>query len=437
MVYKEEYKDCLEYIEAYWDKIIVTDKDNSHMHGFLSVPYPYLTPNTKKFKYLFYWDTFFQFRGLLGTNHIEIMKYMIENFIFLYKRYGIIPNFNSHASTGRSQPPFLSSMIFDVYNETQDKKWLEVKMQYAKLEYTHVWRDREKAYNHGVDGTMLSKYGDRDVGYAYNAELESGWDFTSRFYSRCNEFLPVDLNSYLYKYEKDFLKIAQMFSYEREKIFWRKQLDARRKEIHEKMWDEKKGFFFDYDFVHQQRSEFFALSGFAPMWAGIATHKQAEKMVKNLKEFETDYGLLITSAFSLASDITLDSVPEQYKKVITSLLEPKQWDYPHIWLPIEYLAVVGMLKYGFIEDAKRIMKKSLTGQAKVFRKYGTFFEKIDGVRGDMSQSFHYKVQDGFGWTNAVFYRYVQFLDHMEKNGDDSIYAHPMSEEGPFRLEIPH
>ena len=55
------------------------------------------------------------FRGLMGTKREWVMKEMVENFEYLFQKFGIIPNFSSHASVGRSQPPFLTTMILDTY----------------------------------------------------------------------------------------------------------------------------------------------------------------------------------------------------------------------------------------------------------------------------------------------------------------------------------
>jgi alpha,alpha-trehalase len=433
----DDYKDCLSYIEKYWDKIIVKNPKESKNAHFVPLPKPYLTPNDKKFKYAFYWDTFFMFRGLLGTKRVQIMKDMIANFIYLFKKYGIIPNFNSYAATGRSQPPFLSTMIFDIYEITKDDKWLESQMQYAKLEYMDVWYDKNKAYNHTVTGFNLSKYGDRDVGYAHTAELESGWDFTSRFYNRCGDFLPIDLNSYLYKYERDFLRISQMFGYKKEIDFWEEQSKKRKEEMYKYCWSQKDNFFFDYDFVNKKKSAFYSLAGFAPLWAGVVKPSDAEKMVSNLSKFECDYGLMITSSDSLAPNVLSSNVPETYRWAIESLLKPKQWDYPNIWTPIEYLTVVGLLRYGFVDDAVRIMKKSLKAHARVFRKYHVFYEKIDGSTGDKAKSHHYETQEGFGWTNAVFYRYVKLLETIEDKGHDALYKLPKPSKPPFLFQVAH
>ena len=432
-----EYVDCLAYIEKYWSRIIKDPEDAPKNNGFLKLPYRYITPNDKKFTYLFYWDTYFMFRGLIGQEKSDIMKEVVDNHVYLLKKYGIVPNFNSHASTNRSQPPFLSSMVFDVYSERKSKKWLESRIQWVKWEYEQVWIDRENNYNHSVQGFGLIKYGDRDVGYAHTAELESGWDFTSRFYNRCNQFFPIDLNCFLLQYERDFVRAAAILGDKKEHELWTRRLNKRSAEINKYLWNEEYGYFCDYDFARGRQSKFLSLASFVPLWAGLATPKQAFQTMRQLPEFETKYGLVISSAKSLPPELRAEIENEEYRHFFEESIKPKQWDYPNIWPPLEYMAVIGMLKYGFIDEAKRIMHKSLAGEAKVFRKHGTFFEKMDGVTGDAAANFHYANQSGFGWTNAVFLRYVKILDEMEKNGDDSIYAFPMFDIPPYHLSILH
>jgi alpha,alpha-trehalase len=378
---------------------------------------------------------------------------MVDNFIYLYERYGVIPNFNSPASTGRSQPPFLTSMILDTYNGpyfrykagnqlnklihslAEEKYWLKTTTQIAKDEYNTVWNDQDSRYNHLVEEYKLSRYGDRDIGYAHSSELESGWDFTSRFYGRCNEFLPIDLNVYLYKYERDFAKIASHLGNSKEEIKWKEKAHERLERINSLMWDSGEGFFFDYNFKKRRISDFLSLASFTPLWAGMATSKQAEQMVKKLKYFETAYGLVITAKKSLAPETDLSGIPIRYRDTIEEILKPKQWDYPNSWPPLEYLTIIGLLKYGFVDDATRIMKKSLAAHANIFRKYKTFFEKIDGVTAERPKNFHYTNQSGFGWTNAAFYRYVKILDSIESG--EAIYEQPKAENPPYRIAIPH
>src|SRR3978361_140930 len=56
----------------------------------------------------------------------------------------------------------------------------------------------------------LSRY--YDINYLHDlAEAESGWDMTPRFDRRALNYLPVDLNALLYKYETDFARNAPIF----------------------------------------------------------------------------------------------------------------------------------------------------------------------------------------------------------------------------------
>src|SRR6185437_3963508 len=133
MDWQEEYKDCLEYIDSYWEKIIykpsrmklryriyfdspqigmkrnVKNKDINPKS--IKLPHYYFVPNDNKFTYIYYWDSFFMSKGLLGTKREWLMQEMIENFIYLFRTFHIIPNFSAPGSIGRTQAPFFSSMI--------------------------------------------------------------------------------------------------------------------------------------------------------------------------------------------------------------------------------------------------------------------------------------------------------------------------------------
>ena len=444
-MWAKEYNDCLEYIDSYWER---TTFKPSPMHlphriisnslhlkkslpssHFINIPHTYFVPNDRKFKYIFYWDSYFMFAGLRDTKRQHLMKHQVDNFLYLFKKYQIIPNFNAPASMGRSQPPFLTSMIRDVYHGETDRnmsavyrrmppsirkpkmdRWIKHAIDTAKKEYEIVWRDKEKLYNHSVQGYELSRYGDRDIGYSQSSELESGWDMTSRFFNRCDQFLPVDLNSYLYKYETDFADVARMFGEKKEEAHWTKLAEKRKQTMNELMWNEKEGFFFDYGYIFDRQSTFYSLAGFAPLWARLATEEQAAKVVKQIEKFETPYGLTITDKESLARPIELSTIQKRYHPALEEIIMPKQWDYPNIWSPLEYIAIEGLLNYGYTKEAKKVMEKSVKAHARLFRKYGTFFEKINAETGEPAASFHYAGQEGFGWTNAAFFHYIRLLD---------------------------
>lgn len=445
MTYEEKYKDTLAFIDSFWNQLIHDPKESQGDSHIIPLPNTFLSPNaTAKMHWknsMFYWDSFFMIRGLIDTDRDWVIPEVVDNFMYMFNNFGIIPNASVWAFLGHSQPPFFTSMVFDAYyalQRTTDpaergkspyiRHWLENRMKVVKNEYAKVWDD-DKTYTHKIKEFGLSRYGDRDVGYALTSERESGWDFTTRFYNRCNEFLPVDLNSYLHKYEKDFAKTAHILGNRKEEEEWEERAQKRHEAMKKYMWNEKVGFFFDYDHKNKLQSEFYSLAGFVPLWAKLATLEEAKRVKEKLELFETDYGLTITAKISLPHKNNFEHVPAAFRISIEELMTPKQWDYPHIWPPLEYLTVIGLLRYGFIEDAVRIMKKSVEAHSRVFAKYGALLEKLDATTGEKPKDFWYASQLGFGWTNAIFYRYVKLLDLIDaKQGN--IYAPESLEAGP-------
>ncbi len=442
----QQYKKCLTYIDEYWNNIILKPQrfqignriikqvtmrpPKKESYHIIDVPYTCIVPNDSKYRYIFYWDSYFMFRGLLDTEREWVIPEMVENFFYIFKHYGIIPNFSHPESLGRSQAPYLTSMIFDAYEViqrdkrlsarfkqlfTSKKKWLTRAITIAKEEYEEVWESPMDVdhhhYNHKVNEYNLNRYGDRDVGYGQHAEQESGWDMTSRFYSRCDDFLPIDLNCLLYKYEKDFAKAAEILNDPAEKNYWNEKAEKRKTLINMYMWNEKEGFFYDYDYVQKQQSEFLSMAGFVAMWAGLATDDQAKRMINKIKAFKTKFGPSATDKASLPPEIDLSAVAEPYRVTLEEVLKPKQWDYPNIWPPLHYMLTAGLRNYHFTEEANELMEEYLAVNNEAFLRHGKLLEKMDGLTGDAPPEYWYPTQLGFGWTNAIFYRYVQLLDH--------------------------
>jgi alpha,alpha-trehalase len=298
---------------------------------------------------------------------------------------------------GRSQPPFTSTFIWDVYNTYGlDKKWLTEAMEVAKQEYAVVWHGTKKP-NERLVHKGLSRY--YDINYLHDlAEAESGWDMTPRFNRRALNYLPVDLNALLYKYEMDFARLARMNDDKREAAKWEQAALQRKATMDELMWDRTRGLYYDYNYIKEKRGNVSSLAAYFPMWAGMVSEKQASAMVKALRRFENKGGLATTDSLPLG----------QY--VPGSM--PVQWAYPNGWAPLHFIVVEGLLKYGYHEDAKRIATKWLRGNLDWFNANGVFLEKYNVVNPDKPpQKGVYPSQTGFGWTNAVFERFCQqFVD---------------------------
>jgi alpha,alpha-trehalase len=384
------------YIEAYWKK---TTRSNPKDHeSLIGLPHPYLVPSYVEkvgFDYdeLYYWDSYFMVQGMLDEKHKELVMGILDNFVSLFNRYKIIPNASRTYLMGRSQPPFLSTFILDVYHAYElDKAWLKKMIEVAKQEYETVWLGVKKP-NERLVHEGLSRY--YDMNYLHDlAEAESGWDMTPRFDRKALNYLPVDLNALLYKYESDFAKVARLLGEKREAAKWDDAAARRKATMDELMWDRLRGMYYDYNFVKKKRGSVNSLAAFFPMWAGLVDEKQAAALVKSLKRFDNKGGLSTTDALPLGQFV-LGSMPTQ-------------WAYPNGWAPLQYIVIRALERYGYHREARKFATKWLKTNLNWFNKNGVFLEKYNVVSPDKPPlKGVYPSQTGFGWTNAVFERFCQ------------------------------
>ncbi len=133
------------------------------VEGLLYLPNKYVVPGGR-FNEMYGWDSYFILLGLVHDGRTELAHGMVENFFFEIEHYGAILNANRTYFFTRSQPPFLTSMIREVYEHpaagTQpDKKWLARAYSYAERDYA-LWNSEP----HRAGDTGLARYHDLGEG---------------------------------------------------------------------------------------------------------------------------------------------------------------------------------------------------------------------------------------------------------------------------------
>lgn len=389
----EEVQIARDYIADYWQKLErFHPKDEGSVIG---LPKPYLVPAYEEglefdFNELYYWDSYFMAQGILDAKHRELAAGILEDLLFLFDRFKVIPNASRTYLTGRSQPPVLSSFIRDIYDtQHPSEAWLKKAMASAQEEYQTVWMGSAKPHARQVY-MGLSRYYDINMTHDL-AEAESGWDYTPRFNRHALNYLPVDLNALLYKYETDFAWYARKQNDKREAARWEQAAKARKEVMHKLMWDKVRGLYFDYNYVKEKRGGVASLAAFYPMWVGMVDDKQAAALVKSLRRFEQKGGLATTAGTPLGQ--------------LMPGAMPTQWAYPNGWAPLHFIVIQALERYGYHEDARRIAFKWLRTNLRWFALHGVFLEKYNVVNpGQPPVKGVYPSQTGFGWTNAIFER---------------------------------
>lgn len=413
---------------------------------------PFVVPGGR-FNEMYGWDSYFESVGLLIDDKIDLAQGMADNFQYEIENYGKILNANRSYYLTRTQPPFYSSLIREVFEKTKDKKWLENHLKTAIKEYKTVWmvegkrltpnglnrylaegigfppecevghfdsilkpfaekanlsvRDFEKAY---VEGRVINK--ELDAYFIHDRTVrESGHDTSYRIEGDCADLNLVELNAMLYKYETDFHELIENEfegSFEGDKgHYWKEKSELRKSLVNKYLWNEDKGLYFDFNIKTNSQSHFVSATTLTPLWSKLCSEDQAQQLIQKAIPMLKEKGGIAGSTKRSRGDIN-ENRPQ------------RQWDYPNGWAPHQMMIWKGLFNYGYINEAQELIYRWLFMITKNAVDYnGTIPEKYDVVEathkvfaeyGNVGTDFEYITQEGFGWMNAS-YQYGLSLLH--------------------------
>jgi alpha,alpha-trehalase len=418
---------------------------------------PFVVPGGR-FNEMYGWDSYFIGIGLLIDGKMDKAVAIAENFKYQIMHYGKILNANRSYYLTRTQPPLYTSLVVAIVKEkAPNLDWLKSHLETIILEYNTVWmvqgnrltatglnrykadgvgmpfevepghfdqvlapfakkhkvslRDFEKQY---INRTLVDP--ELDLYFEHDRSMrESGHDTTNRLIDKCNHLNGVDLNSFLYKYEKDIALLIEKYfnnSFQSQnKIYttdyWKQKANFRKEKLNELCWNEQVGMYFDYDFVANKQFPFQGATTFFPLWAGLCNEEQTKKLVRiALPQFIKTGGI---TGSTKSSTIMFSENESQ-----------RQWDYPFGWAPHQMLLWEGLLNYGFYDKAQEMMYRWLwliTRNAVDYN--GTIPEKFDletsshkvfAEYGNVGTDFKYIAKEGFGWVNASYQYGLRYLN---------------------------
>ncbi|HKD46681.1 MAG TPA: alpha,alpha-trehalase TreF [Rhizomicrobium sp.] len=412
------------YIAAMWDVLSRKPDPPQSYSSLLPLHHPYVVPGGR-FSEIYYWDSYFTMLGLIQDGRRDLARDMLANIADLIAAYGHMPNGNRSYYLSRSQPPYFSAMVELIAGQDRAEFYRRY-LQDLRAEYDYWMRGSETlkpgtAFRRAVrlkDGTLLNRYWDdraapRDESYREDVETaqaakrpadeiyrelraasESGWDFSSRWFSgdlftiHTTDFAPVDLNTLLQHLEAVLSRAYQARGDAREAQIFAAKAQARAAAIRRLMWNENDGLFADYLWRERRQSPVFSLAAVYPLYFNVATPDQAHKTAATLKEKFLMPGGLIP---------TLTKTGEQ-------------WDRPNGWAPLEYLAIEGLKAYGEETLAAEIARRWIEENVGSYAASGLLLEKYDAERLPRPHQMNgggggeYALQVGFGWTNGVLKR---------------------------------
>lgn len=397
---------------------------NPKQYSLMPLPNGFIIPGGR-FKEIYYWDTYWIVRGLLISEMKDTARGIIENFLYLVKTLGHVPNGSRVYYKQRSQPPLLTKMVAQYINYTQDYTWLRKNIDTLEDELNYWINNRQvKVSVNGINFRLYQynapSYGPRpesyredvltasstsDVNKTYielKSAAESGWDFSSRWifdaqggnnenltHIQTTRVIPVDLNSFIYDAFNNLSQLYKSLGNFVKAALWKKRAAVLEQAINLILWNDKAGIWQDFDVELKKHRDYFYASNIAPLWVKLGDAYKNTRTIQQILKYLTKEGIQNYPGGTPTSTIS----------------SGEQWDMPNAWPPLQAIVIQG-LRNAQDRDAKDMAEKLAHMWVKAnyigYQETEEMFEKYDANEpGQFGGGGEYTVQAGFGWTNGV------------------------------------
>jgi len=407
---------------------------------------PFVVPGGR-FNEMYGWDSYFSALGLLeayehNDEFLYICKSMVDNFVYEIEHYGKILNANRSYYLLRTQPPFLTDMIWQVYRrllvlrcaaasghsevdlsniigEEEPFEWIQRSIRAAIQEYRNVWM-AEPRY---ISSVGLSRYCGAGRGIPPETEASHFDSVIKPFADKAG----ISIKDYMHQYNEGIIKEPHLDEYFMHDGAVREsghdttyRLDGRAANL---CTVDLCCLLYKYECdIAQFIGDYCGGSLMMPDgtvetvegWLAAAAHRRtlADKYLWNEEKsmyFDYDWkqGKQITyeSATCFWALWSKMASQEQANAMVTNNLKKfeapgglvsgteeslgkigldkpnRQWDYPFGWAPHQVLAWEGLQLYGFERDARRLAYRWLYMITRSFADFnGVVPEKFDAVK---------------------------------------------------------
>ena len=340
--------------------------------------HPYVDPGGVYGKNIWDWDSFWSLKTALAiAENSDLDADWRDN--VLRHSAGVLDNFFDHQGEDGSLPILMTPEDTDCFDSTTVATNNMAKPVFGQLiearnrvqydpEACTRWCESLSRYYQCFE----TRYRDACGLYVWANDIAIGSDDDPSTWGR-PPFSSANLllNNLLYMDLKAAADVAEKIHQPELSTRWTAQADVLAERIKTLCWDERDGFFYSVDVQCRQRTQphrhFGTLNtyltpdwavlpfkilywtGFLPMWSGIATQEQAQRMVND--------HLLLEDRFWATYGVRTLSADERMYDPLTARGNPSNWLGP-IWMISNYLVWVGLRQYGFQEAADTLAHRT-------------------------------------------------------------------------------
>lgn len=284
------------------------------------------------------WDLYFECIYQLYNGESKYCFTNLEAFLIRQEDDGFIKRSFGPYDYGKVHmfKPFVAQTALLGMRQNFDIDWLVA--YYPKIvKYENCWYER-----YDKDKNNLCVW--------YNAD-HSGMDNQN---SRVINGLideGVDLNCYLYRELCALSELAKMLDKKEDETLFAQKAEVVKEAINDLLWDEETGFYYDRLESTGELNKVKGVSGFTPLYAGIASKSRADRLVKehllNEGEFWAKY--------------PVNTLAQNEAEYDQSGAQPPSgrcnWNGT-TWIPFNYMVFHGLLDYGYDDIAKELAYKT-------------------------------------------------------------------------------
>jgi len=350
---------------------------NPEKHSFLPRNHPMIVPGGR-FRESYYWDSYWIIRGLLVCNMNETAFHVISNLLDDVENFGFVPNGGRVYYLDRSQPPLLSDMVWSYYTYMvqqhggialpSDQTFLSSAYEVLRREYawwmasaqghmvtltdphtgtiyslnryhSNYTTPRPESYLADYENYQKTPINNTAFYRNVRAGAETGWDFSSRWLRdgfnltsiETSSIVPVELNSVLFRYEKNMENIEKSLGIPLKDVDFAAAANNRAQAMSLFLYDSSGAHWRDFNLTSNNFAlppgpspgQYRTVAGWLPLWAGLSppSGSSVDAVVESLQQ----------------SDLV-----QRGGVLTTNLLTGQQWDSPNAWAPLVLMVIEGL-----------------------------------------------------------------------------------------------
>jgi hypothetical protein len=316
------------------------------------IPCLWTTPDRVPHRFMWLWDSVFHAFSFAEYN-VEMAKNCIRSVLLMQEENGFISHMMGvdGGFSSITQPQVLAWGTWQVYQKCKDKEFLRQCVPALRKFLVWTMENRDKNGNGLLEWLTEPDYTECKCG-------ESGLDNSPRFDFDI-EMDAVDFSTYLCHDAEYLARIYEELDDSDNAAYFRSIYENVKKKINELMWCEEDGLYYDRLF-DGTLTKVASPSSFLPMFAGLCSQEQSEKMVKALLDENRFW-----------TKLPVPSISKDHP-----CYEKDMWRGCS-WLNLNYFILRGLYRYGHKEVADELRERTLSAVLKWYRETGNLFEFYD------------------------------------------------------------